>query len=171
MNSDLAVLLQTLRETTAGMTEQQLDWHPEGKWSTAQILEHLNLSYAGTTRGLGMRLAEGKPKAKSLTLKNLIQQAVVLNLGYIPTGRKAPEMTTPKDCVDCKEIVNKTLTNLSEMAAKIDEAQAKFGSSVRVLDHPVLGPFKVAQWPRFHRVHGLHHAKQIERLKQMMPKS
>jgi hypothetical protein len=33
------------------------------------------------------------------------------------------------------------------------------------LDHPILGPFSIAQWRKFHLVHGLHHVKQIQRLK------
>jgi hypothetical protein len=35
---------------------------------------------------------------------------------------------------------------------------------VRVLDHPLLGPFSIWQWRKFHLVHGLHHGKQIRNL-------
>ncbi|MEK6630912.1 MAG: hypothetical protein AABY89_09285 [Acidobacteriota bacterium] len=30
------------------MTETELYWHPAGKWSRAQILEHLALAHSGT---------------------------------------------------------------------------------------------------------------------------
>ena len=37
--------------TTAGMSAGQFQWHPESKWSTAEILEHLSLTYSGTRVG------------------------------------------------------------------------------------------------------------------------
>jgi hypothetical protein len=43
--------------------------------------------------------------------------------------------------------------------------EAKFGSRIKVLDHPILGPLSIDQWRRFHLVHGLHHVKQIRRLR------
>lgn len=169
MNPDLKLLLDTLREVTTGMTEAQLAWHPEGKWCAAEVLEHLNLTYAATAKGLEMRLAEGSPKAGERTLKNKVQQFVVLDIGYFPHGRKAPAIAAPKGTPDCKGIVAKTLANLELMAKKLEEAETKFGTSVLVMDHPVLGPLTVRQWPVFHRVHGLHHVKQIENLRRNMP--
>ena len=169
MNPDLKILLDALRESTDGLSEAQLAWHPEGKWCIAEVLEHLNLSYTGTIKGLEMRLAEGKPKNSKRTLKNAIQQFVVLDIGYFPHGRKAPPVAAPKGMPDCRKIVSTTLANLETMAKLIEQAETRFKSSDIVLDHPVLGPFTVPQWPRFHRVHGLHHVKQIENLKRSMP--
>lgn len=169
MNPDLKVLLEALRESTQGLAEAQLAWHPEGKWCAAEVLEHLNLTYTGTTKGLEMRLAEGKPKAGERTLKNTLQQFIVLDIGYFPHGRKSPAIATPKAAPNCAKIVATTLANLQTMAQRIEEAQSKFGPDDLVMDHPVLGPLTVPQWPRFHRVHGLHHVKQIENLKRSMP--
>jgi hypothetical protein len=47
----------------------------------------------------------------------------------------------------------------------LTECEAKFGKHAKVLDHPILGPFSIAQWRKFHLVHGLHHVKQIRRLR------
>jgi len=33
-------------EATDGMTDAELSWHPEGKWSSAGILEHLSRAFA-----------------------------------------------------------------------------------------------------------------------------
>jgi hypothetical protein len=168
MNPDLKMLFDALRESTEGLAEAQLAWHPEGKWCIAEVLEHLNMTYAATTKGLELRLAQGA-KAGNRTLKNAIQQFVVLDVGYFPHGRKAPAVAAPQSVPDCAKIVSTTLNNLEIMAKKIEEAQTKFGPKDLIMDHPVLGPFTVPQWPRFHRVHGLHHVKQIENLKRSMP--
>jgi len=38
-----------------------------------------------------------------------------------------------------------------------------------VMEHPFLGPFSIAQWRKFHLRHGMHHLKQIQRLRSLMP--
>jgi hypothetical protein len=47
------------------------------------------------------------------------------------------------------------------MDKAIADCEARYGSRVRVLDHPVLGPLTARQWRKFHLVHGRHHVKQI----------
>ena len=37
--------------TVAGLSVEQLSWHPPGKWCVAEILEHLYLTYTGTVKG------------------------------------------------------------------------------------------------------------------------
>jgi hypothetical protein len=48
----------------------------------------------------------------------------------------------------------------------IGQCEARFGKRTRVLDHPVLGPLTARQWRKFHWVHGRHHVKQIQKLRQ-----
>ena len=57
MNKWLARIEGMLTSATAGMTEEQLLWHPEGKWSTAEILEHLSKTYTGTALGYEKAIA------------------------------------------------------------------------------------------------------------------
>jgi hypothetical protein len=44
--------------------------------------------------------------------------------------------------------------------------EEKLGSRRKLLDHPILGPLTGAEWRKFHLVHGLHHVKQIRRLRE-----
>ena len=44
---------RNLEVAIAGMTESAMNRAPEGKWNSAQILEHLFLTYRGSNRGLG----------------------------------------------------------------------------------------------------------------------
>jgi len=52
MNTLLEELKQALDAATEGMTNQQMGWHPAGKWCAAEVLEHLYLTYTGTVKGL-----------------------------------------------------------------------------------------------------------------------
>ena len=48
---------------------EQLNWHPPGKWSVAEILEHLYLTYTGTSKGFSRLLDSGKASDKLPTFK------------------------------------------------------------------------------------------------------
>lgn len=168
MNPDLQQVLTAIETATHGMTEEQLTWHPEGKWSAAQILEHLTLAFSGTARGLSNCVEESKTKGGSPTIKQRIQQAVVLEIGYFPEGRQAPKMVYPTGNLGGLATVERIKADLHAMDAKIEEAAKKFGARRRVMDHPVLGPITMGQWPKFHKIHTLHHMKQIVRLRRMM---
>jgi hypothetical protein len=70
---------------------------PAGKWNAGQILEHLFLTYKNTNRGMEKCLERGAPLATRATLKQRVATLLVVNLGYLPEGRKAPERATPRD--------------------------------------------------------------------------
>jgi hypothetical protein len=38
----------------------------------------------------------------------------------------------------------------------------------KLLDHPIIGPLTAGQWKQFHLIHGVHHTKQIHRLREAM---
>jgi len=93
MDSCLERLLNAITSATRGMTVEELTRHPEGKWSSAEILEHLYLTYTGTVKGFERCCEAGKPLASSLRLKQRLAIAVVIEAGYFPAGRQAPERT------------------------------------------------------------------------------
>jgi hypothetical protein len=57
------------------------------------------------------------------------------------------------------------------MDALLAQCAARFGARSKVLDHPILGPFSIAQWRKFHLVHGRHHVKQIRRLREYVKRN
>ena len=164
MDSYLERLRQELEDAMAGATPAGLGKGPAGKWTPAQVLEHLFLTYHSTNKGLARCLETGTPLATRPTLRNNIRSFVVVNLGYFPRGRKAPERTIPKG-MPAEEVQRAILAEIHRMDAGLTECERKFGSGSKLLDHPVLGPFTAQQWRKFHWVHGRHHAGQIrERL-------
>lgn len=164
MDPHLKKLQDKIAAAISGLSREQLAWHVPGKWCAGEILEHLYLTYTGTLRGCARLLEAGKPLASPSTLKNRAQSLIVVRLGYMPAGRQAPTVARPRGLPPDK-VAAEIQPKLDEMDAILSQCAAKFGSRAKVLDHPILGPFSIAQWRKFHLVHGLHHVRQIKRLR------
>jgi hypothetical protein len=164
MDAYLERLRQAITSATAGMTTEDLTQHPEGKWSTAEVLEHLYLTYTGTAKAFERCLQAGKPLARTPMLKDRMRTFVVTGLGHFPWGRKAPERTQPRGML-ADEVTREIGPRISAMEELIAKCEARYGKRTRVLDHPVLGPLTARQWRRFHWLHGQHHMKQIRKLR------
>jgi hypothetical protein len=165
MDAYLQRLQEAIASATRGMSAEDLRRHPEGKWSTAEVLEHLYLSYSGTTKAFERCLQADKPLARAPLLKDRMKTFVVTGLGHMPEGRKAPERTQPRG-MQSDEVTREIGPRISAMDAVIAQCEARFGERTRVLDHPILGPLTARQWRKFHWVHGRHHLKQIHKLRQ-----
>src|SRR5579862_3647640 len=152
------------------MSTEQLEFHPEGKWCSAEVLEHLYLTYRGTVKGCERCLQEGKPLARTPVLQDRIRAGVVIGLGYMPEGRQSPERARPRG-MQTEEVVKAIAPELVAMDAAITRCEAQFGVRIPLLDHPVLGPLTTQQWRKFHWVHGRHHVKQIWALRNQNPVS
>lgn len=150
-----------------GMTEEQLSWHSEGKWSSAGILEHLSLAYGRTTERMKPVAQQGTIEVRRATFKERVGGLIVLKLGRIPAGRKAPEGLSPKGASPGQAITS-IRQNLSAMDEVFKQCEARFGDRKIVLVHAILGPLSVRDWRRFHCVHTLHHMRQIHGLRQQM---
>lgn len=164
MDPRLVRLKQAVESAKSGMSSEQLSWHPKDKWSAAEVLEHLYLTYTGTTKGLEKVLQSGKPLTTLVSLRQSLRKVVVLGFSYLPAGRVAPTNTRPKG-LPVEKVVNEIGAKIEAMDAIIAQCEARFGRGLPVLDHPGLGPLTGAQWRNFHLVHGLHHVKQILRLR------
>ena len=91
MNIYLQRVQDAITEATRGMDAVQLTRHPEGKWSAAEILEHLDRTYKTTVPHLQKCLDAGQPTAGRPTLAQRLAVGIVVGLGYMPPGRKAPQ--------------------------------------------------------------------------------
>ena len=164
MDAYLERLREAIKSATFGMTAEDLMRHPEGKWSTAEVLEHLYLTYTGTAKGFARCLEAGKPLARTPMLRDRMRTFVVTGLGHLPQGRKAPERTQPRG-MPAEEVTREIVLRISDMDEVIAQCETRFGKHTRVLDHPILGPLTARQWRKFHWVHGCHHVKQIQKLR------
>jgi hypothetical protein len=162
MNSYLERLRQELEQATVGADAVRLAEAPAGKWSAAQILEHLLHTYKGTNAGLNRCLEQGAPSASRTTMKDRFATLLVVGFGYLPEGRKAPDRTMPRGMLP-EEIQPAVTSELKRMSAQMDACELKFGSRTKLLDHPFIGPLNADQWRKFHWVHGRHHIRQMQK--------
>jgi len=160
MDSYLERLQQELEDATGGASQSALEQGPAGKWNSAQIMEHLFLTYKNTNRGIAKCLEQGAPLGTRATLKDRFARLVVVNLRYMPPGRKGPERVMPRG-TPSEEVRRAIFSELQQMWSGLDECERKFGTSAKIMDHPFLGPLTAGQWRTFHWVHGRHHARQI----------
>jgi hypothetical protein len=167
LNTALHQLAYQIAHETQGLTADQLKWHPEGKWSIAEILEHLALTYSGTKLAFDRCLQSGKPSARVPSAMDRVRAFVVTRIGYLPSGREAPPGTRPKGA-KFENICQDFASKITLMHDSIAESEQRFGPRVKVLDHPILGPFSPSEWRRFHCVHGRHHLRQIRQLRKLI---
>jgi uncharacterized protein DUF1569 len=156
--------LNAIESATANMDLAQLAAHPEGKWSSAEILEHLLLTFSGTAKKLQRVFESGKPAGGRPTLRHRLAHLVLLDIGYFPSGRQAPEYARPRG-IPPEAVLPQIREELTRMDAVVTDCERRFGSQTRIADHPILGPFTVQQWRKFHWVHTRHHMKQIAALR------
>lgn len=168
MHSHLQKTREAIDQATDGLTPEELSWHPDGKWCSAEILEHLALAFGGTAKFLGKVAADGKSVASKVTFRQWIGIALVTRGEFIPGGRKAPDGVTPKGSVPPHQVLPTIRKNLADMDEAISACEGKLGAKTRIADHPVLGPLTVTQWRKFHMVHTRHHMKQIFALRAAM---
>ena len=164
MDSSLEKLKENLESAVEGMSSEQLSWHLPGKWSAAEVLEHLYLSYAGTINGFERVITSGKPLATRASMAHRVLTFVVVGLGHMPAGRKTPAVAQPKG-LPVEKVRNEIGEKIAAMDAIIAQCEARFGRQVKLLDHPILGPLTATQWRKLHLVHGRHHQRQLLRLR------
>jgi len=165
MHPTLDKVRQTLLSATEGMTASQWSQHPEGKWSAAEVLEHLSLTYSRTAAGMQRILQAGEPAATPLKLKQRLGILMVVEMGHFPEGREAPNQVRPSGSQQGAIVLGHTLENLAKMDIAIAACEERFGAGTRILDHPILGALSARQWRKFHAIHARHHAPQIQRLR------
>ena len=165
MSEYIPRLQEAIASSIRGMGREEMLLHPEGKWSTGEILEHLYLSYTGTVRGCERRLAAEGPSVTPQTLEQWMKTFAIVTLGYFPRrGVKAPAQVVPKG-TPVEQVVSDIGNRVAVMDELITRCEMRHGRNAKLLNHPVLGALTGAQWRKFHWVHGRHHVRQILELR------
>ena len=165
MSDDLASFEDRLTDCLRDLSASETQAHLQGKWSVQQIVEHLMLTYSATVDVVESRIAKGRPTQAKPSLMQRCGQVYVMHLGYFPRGVRAPEAVVPPTGLVAEtgdELAARAVERLWQMDAVLAEASLLFGDRKRSVSHIILGPLSLAQWRRFHVVHGLHHISQIQ---------
>jgi hypothetical protein len=120
MNSYLEALRQELEDATRGIAADAWSKAPDGKWNAGQILEHLFLTYKHTNRALAKCQEGGAPLATRVLPKHRFATLLVLNIGYLPSGREAPDRVKPRG-IPPEEVRQTFLIELEQMDSALDK--------------------------------------------------
>lgn len=159
MNTLLAQVSDGIDAATEGLTDEQMAWRPPGKWSAAEILEHLERTYQSTATRLSKALASGELRLTPATWRQRVARWVVVGVGYMPSGRAAPEFALPAGMAP-RQALEQVRESLTKMDGALEECERRFGPG-KLTNHFAFGPLSAQEWRRFHWVHGRHHLRQI----------
>jgi len=160
VSPELEFVRRETERSTRGASPDAWLRGPKGKWNSLQILEHLVLSYTATTKGLLRTMEAGEPPRGKPGLQQRMRCLYVLGLGRFPSGIESPQQTSPRGGLG-DDPLRRFNDALVAMDATLADAEKRFGTRTRLLNHPILGPLTAQAWRRFHQVHGRHHLKQI----------
>jgi len=137
-------------------------WHdaPPGRWSIAQIVQHLAIGVDAIVQ----RLEERKDRTDLVRRASARQQLLrhlLLGVGRLPPGRRTPAATEPGEKPDPKLAVAQYRMAVARLAALAETIPAEQQGRLYVR-HPILGDLNLAEWVRFFYIHNRHHAHQIQ---------
>jgi hypothetical protein len=138
------------------------DWErgPSGKWTPAQIVEHLALGLNLSAQTLLARRNHAPMTRRRRTPAEQVARFFILGLRWFPPGRKAPERTTPPAQISRAAAEEHLLAGI-EAWDQVDRALLPERRTNLFAKHPRMGDLNVEEWMRFHLIHARHHARQI----------
>ncbi len=134
---------------------------PEGKWSVAQIVEHLAIAFDLVATGFAALPEEGTGPRSATPTQSVMRHAL-LGSGELPKGMRAPDISHPSDDPEPELVVARFRMGIEQTRSLIEDwpEERRANSFLR---HPVLGDLNLPEWVRFHYVHCTLHARQIEK--------
>jgi len=144
-----------------GRADSEWERGPAGKWTPAQIVEHLALGLTLSAATFQSRRNHAPMKRRRRTPAEQVARLFIFGLRRFPPGRKAPERTTPPPQIDRRAAEAHFLAAI-EAWDQVDRALLPERRADLFVKHPRMGDLTVEEWMRFHVIHARHHAKQIQ---------
>ena len=162
--SDLQTVLPALHQAVeaflaAARAVPRAEWgqpRAAGKWSSAQVAEHLALAYE-----VNRDVMHGHPPPISAPrwLRPLIRKFLlgfVLRRGRFPPGSKSPRVFRPGPTPAAPE---QLLGRLGTAMAVFEADAAALGTPA--IDHPFFGRLPLSDFVRLQEIHTRHHRRQL----------
>jgi DinB superfamily len=155
----LEALEPMILDPLEGLRDAQ--WHeaPAGRWTIAQILQHLALGMDAVVQLLEERKERTDLERRASARQQLLRH-LLLGIGRIPPGRKTPAATRPADRPDPKLATAQYRMAVERLATRAESLPAEQQARLYVR-HPHIGDLNLPEWVRFFYVHNRHHAHQI----------
>lgn len=158
--STLAELSTLVLGPLRGRSDSEWEHGPPGKWTPAQIVEHLALGLSLSAETFKARKNHGPMSRRPRTPAEKIAKLFIFGFRWFPPGRKAPERTMPATGVTRASAEQHFLAAL-EAWDQVDRALLPERRTNLFVKHPRMGDLTVEEWMRFHMIHARHHARQI----------
>lgn len=160
VSRELRIAREAIDAAAGHLTVDVLRRPAHGRWSIAQILEHLTLAYTANAAWIEKALQSGEVRVRAPRFRQTLARVLVLDLGYFPKV-SAPEMTVPCGSIPEERSLAAIREGLSLLDTTLTRAAERFGADVLVCNHPYLAGLTVRQWRKLHWRHTLHHMKQV----------
>ncbi len=140
------------------------DWHraPNGKWSVAQIVQHLALGVDIVARTFDHR-EEKAPMQRCASPVQAVARTALLTVGRLPAGFKSPEAALPLAKPDPDLVTAQFRMGVAGLQTLVDDWPLERQRTIFVR-HPQFGDLNLPEWVRFHYIHCRHHAGQLRAL-------
>ena len=158
--STLAELSTLVLGPLRGRSDSDWEHGPPGKWTPAQVVEHLALGLSLSAETFKSRKNHGPMSRRPRTPAEKIAKLFIFGFRWFPPGRKAPERTTPAAGITRTTAEQHFLAAL-EAWDQVDRALLPERRANLFVKHPRMGDLTVEEWMRFHMIHARHHARQI----------
>ena len=162
MHAYLQAALKAIDDTTGSLDLATIARSGDGRWSVAEVLEHLTLAFTGNTTTLEKALASGEVRGRPPGVRHWCGRILVIDIGYFPRAT-APERTRPTGSIPPARSVAAVRDALQGVDAALGRASARFGDEALIWNHPYFMGLTVPQWRKFHWRHTVHHMRQIDR--------
>ena len=129
-----------------------------GKWSPAQVTEHVTLAYERTREMLHSPSPAGIPFFLRPLIRFLYVRPI-LKSGRFPKSGKAPRPFRPSGTPTSSEALCARLRTAADGIEADVEQLASLGE--KAFDHPVFGSVKLPDCLRFLALHTTHHRRQL----------
>lgn len=143
-------------------------WHraPNGKWSIAQIVQHLAIGIDLVGHAFEELSGEDEMARRSKPYQSALRH-LTLGVGKYPGTLKALPDAKP-DAKPDPELVAAQFRMGVEHYKTLAAEWSTDKQTTRFVPHPVLGDLNFPEWVRFHYLHCRHHASEIgHRVKQL----
>ena len=140
----------------------EADWYraPPGKWTPAQIVHHLAISLETSARTFEERRGKPPMRRRPRTVRERVGCFLVLQVGWMPSGREAPTVTVPAERPDSHTVERQLRDGVARFLSLERELLPARRDDLFV-KNPALGDLTLPEWLRFHIRHCAHHAGQI----------
>ncbi|UFH56888.1 DinB family protein [Spirosoma sp. KNUC1025] len=152
---------QAFVDVTKRSSEEQFHYQPDGKWSVADVIQHLYLSARPLVKLMSgprdVLLQWGKADAPSRAYEELATTYVQI----LATGVKAPAAFTPRpeDMNADKNAILERFTQEYQTLIKLIGTWSELDLDTYMVPHPAFGKLTVREMLHFTSAHTHHHLR------------